>query len=108
MKTTVIAFDIDGTLRCNCTETCRYTNNDIGVLASILKRMKNTTLIAWSGGGAEYAQSFIDGDDFLSMLFGRRCYSKVDYLQTHDAPDIAIDDMHDFALGKTNLIVREK
>lgn len=105
MKTATIAFDIDGTLRCNCAETCRDTNEDVVTLARVLSEMKNTKLVAWSGGGAQYAQSFIDSDTRLQDMFGERCYGKA---LSGFKPDIAIDDMQDFSLGGINLIVRMK
>lgn len=105
MREIVIAFDIDGTLRCNCTETCRDTNENIVELARILKTFKNTRLVAWSGGGGDYTQHFIDSDPRLQAIFGRRCYGKV---LAGFKPDIAIDDIQDTALGVMNLIVREK
>lgn len=106
MKRITIAFDIDGTLRCNCTETCRDVNMRILHLAEILAHMKNVRLIAWSGGGKDYAQRFIYADTtgVLFNLFGERCYSKLDGPHV----DIAIDDIQDCELGDINLIVREK
>lgn len=104
MKTIVIAFDIDGTLRCNCKATCEDVNARVVELAHLLNRMKNTELIAWSGGGKDYAWDWIDMMGLNDVFKKSRCYSKL------DAPkvDIAIDDQHEFSLGKINLIVREK
>lgn len=106
MKKILVAFDIDGTLRCNCTETCRDINEDVLSLARLLDRLKNTKLIAWSGGGKQYAQSYIDSDPRLFGTFGNRCFSKFD--PEVGKPDIAIDDIQETALGKINLIVNEK
>lgn len=112
MNKVTIAFDIDGTLRCNCTETCRDTNEDVVTVARIFSKWKNTRLIAWSGGGAQYAQAFIDSDDRLVGIFGNRCYSKFAIPgKVGDPtlkPEIAIDDIQDCGLGLINLIVREK
>lgn len=104
MKKVTIAFDIDGTLRCNCTETCQDVNTGTWLLALHLSSCKNVKLIAWSGGGAQYAQNFINERDSLKDLFGTRCFSKL------NAPhvDIAFDDQHEFSLGDINLIVKEK
>lgn len=104
MKKVVIAFDIDGTLRCNCTATCGDKNPDVVQLALLLNKMKNTHLIAWSGGGKNYAQAFINRHSDLQKIFGTRCYGKTDGV----VPDIAVDDIQDFELGDINLIVREK
>lgn len=106
MKKVLIAFDIDGTLRCNCTSTCRDVNEDVAQLARLFDRMKNTKLIAWSGGGKSYAQSFIDSNERLRSTFGTRCFSKFD--DTIGKPDIVVDDIQETALGLINLIVNEK
>jgi hypothetical protein len=102
MKTIRIAFDVDGTLRCNCTDTCEDPNMKIVRMFNILADFKNTEMYVWSGGGKDYAIRFAN-------LYGlkvahKHCISKF------GAPimDIAIDDIQDTALGHFNLIVREK
>lgn len=102
MQTIKIAFDVDGTLRCNHTETCRDSNQDIVELFRILKKFKNTELFVWSGGGAEYALRF--ARLYELPVNDKHCISKI------GAPhmDIAIDDIQDTAIGGVNLIVREK
>jgi hypothetical protein len=107
MEKLTIAFDIDGTLRCNCTPTCHDVNPSVVALAQLMSKMKNTTLIARSGGGAGYAHRFVNQHEELRALFGDRCHSKF-YDGAENMPDIAIDDQHDFSLGKVNLIVRAK
>lgn len=102
MKKVTIAFDVDGTLRCNCTETCQDPNQDIVDMFRILRKFKNIELYVWSGGGAEYARRF-------AQLYGlpvkdKNCISKFSGFK----PDIAIDDIQETALGAINLIVREK
>lgn len=108
MQKVVIAFDIDGTLRCNCTDTCDDPNQRIAELAFILSTMKNTKLIAWSGGGADYCRSMIRRLKLDHIFSEARCYAKLNYYMKHGNPDIAVDDIQDTALGKINLIVREK
>jgi hydroxymethylpyrimidine pyrophosphatase-like HAD family hydrolase len=99
MKTIRVAFDVDGTLRCNCSDTCQDPNERQIEGFKFLAHMKNTEMYIWSGGGADYARRFAD-------KFGlkAKCISKL------GAPemDIAIDDIQDTAIGITNLIVREK
>lgn len=102
MRKITIAFDVDGTLRCNCTDTCIDANIDIVALFHILNKFKNTELYVWSGGGAQYAAN-------ACLRYGlaiptKRMISKI------GAPrmDIAIDDIQDTALGYVNLIVKEK
>ncbi len=105
MERVVIAVDIDGTLRCNCTETCRDSNQRIVDLTKTLASFKNTKVMVWSAGGADYAREFAE-------LFGIGdvwCGSKLDpSTWKWGAPDIAIDDMHEASFGKFNLVVHEK
>lgn len=102
MKTIKIAFDVDGTLRCNCTDNCEDKNVRITTLFCTLERFKNTELYVWSGGGAEYARRFARLYDL--PVKDSHCISKI------GAPhmDIAIDDIQDTAIADINLIVREK
>lgn len=102
MHTIRIAFDVDGTLRCNCTETCQDPNDRIVHLFSILSHFKNTELYVWSGGGADYARSY--ANRLRLPVKDSNCISKIGAPQM----DIAIDDIQDTAIGTINLIVREK
>lgn len=105
MKMVLVAFDIDGTLRCNCTETCRDVNRRIVDLLLYMQRMKNTRVMIWSGGGAEYARNFMQPFNLKEVHYA----SKLDPTTWKwGQPDIAIDDMQECNLGKINLIVREK
>lgn len=102
MKKVSIAFDVDGTLRCNCTNTCEDPNQRIVDLFNILAVFKNTEMHVWSGGGPEYARRF--AELYQLGVKPSRCIGKI------GAPkmDIAIDDQQGFSLGTFNLIVREK
>lgn len=102
MKTIRIAVDVDGTLRCNCTDTCEDPNTKITRLFNMLASFKNTEMFVWSGGGAEYALRFANKFDLI--VANKNCISKF------GAPrmDIAIDDIQDTAIADINLIVREK
>lgn len=101
MKKVTIAFDVDGTLRCNCTETCEDPNENIVALYNILCTFKNTDMYVWSGGGASYAFHWAQK---LKLPLAK-CRGKLD---PGFKPDIAIDDIQDTAMGLINLIVREK
>lgn len=103
MKKVKIAFDVDGTLRCNHTDTCRDPNEDIVTLFKILAKFKNVELYVWSGGGTQYAYSF--ARRFELPVKESHCLSK---FELSFKPDIAIDDIQETALGLLNLIVREK
>lgn len=103
-----IAFDIDGTLRCNCTDTCNDSNPGAIALANLLhKYFKNVELHAWSGGGADYAWNFIRTHGLSKAITRDRCHSKLEYTSIPKM-DVAIDDQHEFALAHINLIVRMK
>lgn len=115
MKKVRVAFDIDGTLRCNCTPTCQDANQPMIALANILSKwFKNIELHAWSGGGADYTWQFVRTHGLGKIIPESRCHSKVlvgtnPYRFENDFhPDIAIDDIQDFNLGDINLIVRMK
>lgn len=104
MKKVRIAFDVDGTLRCNCTGTCQDPNERIVGLFRILNSFKNTELYVWSGGGSDYARRF--AELFELPIRPSKCISKIG-----TAPDfihIAIDDIQDTAIANINLIVHEK
>lgn len=103
MRKIRIAFDVDGTLRCNCTDTCEDPNKRIVDLFMILHSFKNTDLYVWSGGGADYANRF--AFKFGLPVKASRCIGKIG----NTIPiDIAIDDIQDTAIGTLNLIVNEK
>jgi phosphoserine phosphatase len=107
MQKIVIAFDVDGTLI-----TSEYlddemnnkptANERIRTLLITLSSFKNTKIVVWSGGGELYAKqvvSYLALDKYVDKVM-----AKDNILQ----PDIAIDDIQDTAIGKVNLIVREK
>jgi len=112
MKKVTIAFDIDGTIRCNCTETCQDPNANVVLLFRLLAKMKNTDMYVWSGGGADYALGFARLYDL--PVKESHCISK-NLVGTNPwqfdpplKPDIAVDDIQDFDLGAINLIVKAK
>lgn len=102
MQKIKIAFDVDGTLRCNCTDTCREPNKRIVDMFNTMASFKNTEMFIWSGGGADYADSFARRFDL--KVSRNHCISKIGAPEV----DIAIDDIQDTAIGKVNLIVHEK
>jgi hypothetical protein len=106
MKRIVIAFDVDGTLRCNHTDTCEDPNKRIVEMAKTLATFKNVKVIVWSGGGKEYSQRFMDKYGFGPKV---KAASKLDASTwIFGRPQIAIDDIQDTAIADLNLIVREK
>lgn len=113
MEEIVIAFDVDGTILNNegiPPETPQYLRPKCGVNLEIItliqilsKKMKNTRIIAWSGGGKEYTEDIV-------RMYGldkyvARCYSKAD---CEEEVDICFDDIHACKLAQKNLIVKMK
>ena len=104
MKKIVVAFDVDGTLIDNTKLLYFIANERIRSLLITLSSFKNVKIVVWSGGGELYARQ-------VAYNIGITKY--VDqYASKHDweeiNPDIAIDDIQDTAIGKINLIVKEK
>lgn len=121
MKKTLIAFDIDGTLRDNSKDNDEkvpmypVANEEIRSLLIILSKFKNVEILVWSGGGELYARQVCNA----LGLSGYVDYYAGKWLTDNDPmgvkeqnpkyqPDIAIDDIHDCELGKLNLIVKQK
>lgn len=102
MRKVKIAFDVDGTLRCNCTDTCEDPNKRVVEMFNTMASFKNTEMYVWSGGGPQYAGRF--ASKYKLKVSANRCIGKIAAPQM----DIAIDDIQDTAIGKINLIVREK
>jgi hypothetical protein len=106
MKQIVIAIDVDGTLRCNHTDTCEDPNKRIVEMAKTLATFKNVKVMVWSGGGKAYAQRFMDKFGMGPKI---KAASKLDPATwIYGRPQIAIDDIQDTAIADLNLIVREK
>lgn len=117
MKEIICAFDIDGTILNNegiSPETPTYlrprcgVNLEIIMLIQILsKKMKNTKIYVWSGGGKEYAEQIVR--EYGLEKYVHKCFCKHDYDEIIDGKvDIAFDDQHSFALAEKNLIVKMK
>lgn len=103
MRKIRIAFDVDGTLRCNCTDTCEDPNQRIVDMFNTLASFKNTDMYVWSGGGDMYASRF--AVKYGLKVKGGHCIGKIG----NTIPiDIAVDDIQDTAIGTLNLIVNEK
>lgn len=132
MKKVLIAFDVDGTLRDNSETAYPVANERIRELLVTLSSFKNTKIMVWSGGGELYCRQIVQafgltkyvdsygdkqwqavgdcvGDCVGGNGSGAQCADDShNHFGTDVQPDIAIDDMHKFTLGHTNLIVREK
>lgn len=113
MKEIVIAFDVDGCILNNegiPPETPTHlrprcgVNLDIVLLIQILsKKMKNTRIIVWSGGGKEYAERICR--EYGLERYVDRCYDKTD---CDEEVDVCFDDVHACELAEKNIIVKMK
>ncbi len=128
MKKITIAFDVYGTLRNNGTNPygtseAVVANERIRTLLITLASFKNTRIMVWSGGGELYCHQVVAAmglQKYVDVYADKRVLgcTQADCPAPDEShwhfgydgvqPDIAIDDMHDFELGKTNLIVKEK
>ncbi len=115
MKQVLIAFDVDGTLRDNTIADRIVANERIRTLLIVLASMKNTKIMVWSGGGATYARQIAAAMDIQKYVdfYGDKGFGGYEadgrpIFHTDLKPDIAVDDIHECALGALNLVVDEK
>ena len=115
MREIIIAFDIDGTLRDNTVADRIVANERIRTLLILLSSMKNTRIMVWSGGGANYARQVAAAmaieqyvDVYADKGFGGYEADGDPIFHTDLQPDIAFDDIEECALGTLNLIVAER
>jgi len=117
MKEIIIAFDIDGTILNNegippdCPPYLRPqcgVNLEVIMLIQILsKKMKNTKIYVWSGGGKDYAEQIVRRYGLEKYV--HRVFGKHEYDDTIDGKvDICFDDVHACELADKNLIVKMK
>jgi phosphoserine phosphatase len=95
--TTVIAFDVDGTLT-QGTDSYKAREN-VRTLLITLARADDTRIVVWSGGGALYAQQ-------VSRALGITPYVD-EFLEKNGTliPDITFDDIPGTMLGKINICI---
>ncbi len=103
MRKIIICFDVDGTLL-NNTEKEIQANEKIRELLITLSSFKNTKIIVWSGSGELWARQSAAALNIEKYVDGYSSKSAHKEIKA----DIAIDDIQDTAIGKINLIVREK
>lgn len=117
MKEIIICFDIDGTILNNegiAPETPTYLRPKCGVNLEVIlliqilsKKMKNTKIYVWSGGGKDYAADIVRIYGLEKYVHG--VFGKAEYDETiHGHPDICFDDVHACELADKNLIVKMK
>lgn len=117
MEEIIIAFDIDGTILNNegippgienhLRPQCGVNLEIIMLIQILSKKMKNTKIIVWSGGGKEYAESICRRYGLEKYI--HKAYGKHEYDETVDGKvDICFDDVHACKLAEKNLIVKMK
>ncbi len=117
MKEIIIAFDVDGTILNNegiPPETPTHLRPRCGVNLEVItliqilsKKMKNTKIYVWSGGGKEYAERIVR--EYGLEKYVHRCFDKHEYDETIEGRvDICFDDVHSCELAEKNLIVKMK
>ncbi len=104
MRRYIIAVDVDGTLIKDGGVRGDISNERIVELVKTLSSFKNVRIVVWSGGGKDYAQRWVTLLGLEKHVW--RVASKMEHEEIQ--ADIAIDDIQDTAIGKMNLIVREK
>lgn len=105
MQPVVFAFDVDGTL-INGDE--KHVNTIKLLVAMGEQKWKNVKVAVWSGGGREYAETFVRRlglENHVDMVLGKLEYQR---LREDGYTIIAVDDIQDTAIGDVNLIVRNK
>ena len=117
MKEIIIAFDIDGTILNNegippdtpthLRPQCGVNLEVIMLLQILSKKMKNTKIYVWSGGGKDYAEQICRRYGLEKYV--DRCFDKIDYDESlYGKVDICFDDVHACELADKNLIVKMK
>jgi len=112
MQTVIVAFDVDGTLIRNTNpnrvhgvpENDDVPNVEVINLLMLLSKFKNIKIVVWSGGGEQYAQTWVNRLSLNKYVW--KVTGKVG--AQIPKPDIAIDDIQACKLGVLNLIVRQK
>jgi phosphoglycolate phosphatase-like HAD superfamily hydrolase len=129
MKSVVVAFDIDGTLRSNTDDqtAAPVANEEIRSLLITLAKFKNVKILVWSGGGELYARQVVASlglQKYVSRYADKQYTSCEEagcteprgtdgtctqhHFRTDIKPDLAIDDIQACELGAINLICRQK
>ena len=128
MKEVVIAFDVDGTILNNEGVTPgtpshlrprTSVNLEVILLIQLLsKKMKNTKIIVWSGGGSDHAEKVVREyglERYISGCFGKPSNAPVhlkdpkEYDESmYGEVDICFDDVHACELAHKNIIVKMK
>jgi phosphoserine phosphatase len=102
MRKLIVAFDVDGTLLNNDDQLGGSPNYRVVRMLMDLAHSKNVRIVVWSGGGEDYARQW-------GRKFGLDPYVwKYAVKDPNLKPDICFDDIQECALGKVNVIVREK
>lgn len=105
MQKVIFAFDVDGTL---IDEENKHVSTIKLLVAMGEQKWKNVRVAVWSGGGRQYAETFVRRlglEDHVDMVLGKLDHQR---LRDEGCLVIAVDDIQDTAIGDINLIVRNK
>lgn len=105
MTKVAICFDVDGTL---INEEEKHVETIKLLVAFGEQKWKNVKVVVWSGGGRQYAETFVRRlglENHVDMVMGKLEHQR---LRDDGYTIIAIDDIQDTALGHLNLIVRNR
>ena len=128
MKEIIIAFDIDGTILNNegiqpetpthLRPRCGLNLEVVSLIQILGRKMKNTKVIVWSGGGKQYAEQIVR--EYGLEKYIHACYGKPTSAPAHLSKgdeydesiygkvDICFDDVHACELAEKNIIVKMK
>lgn len=117
MRKLTIAFDCDGTLVTTDSAKSKkiVANERVRSLLVALANSKNVKIVVWSGGGELWARQVgaaIGIDKYVWKYMDKNHLGKDEYgnhmFDPGLTPDVAVDDIQSCALGRINIIVREK
>lgn len=117
MRSTVIAFDVDGTiLNSEKSRPGLFVANEATRSGLIwMSSMKNVKIIVWSGSGELWANQVVDAlglRKYVWRVMAKNVIGRDEkghpIITAGITPDVAVDDIQACNLGIINLIVREK
>lgn len=104
MRTVTIAFDVDGTLIKEITESDGYRheiiNEDVRMMLVTLARLRNVRIHLWSGSGEAYARTRARELGITQYIYTYSSKTDAGFV-----PEIAVDDVETTSLGTFNLIL---
>lgn len=84
----IVAFDIDGTLRCDCRADCLDVRPEVVALLKAFKVVRNLRVIAWSSRGEDYCKGKIVSLGLTELIPLTSCFDKA----SNQRATISVDD----------------